>query len=241
LAASNPVRVRFGTFELDEANACLLRDGKAVAVTPRPFAVLCALVRQPGSLLSKQALLDEIWGHQFVSESVLKTIISELRTVLDDDARQPRFIETVSRRGYRFIAAAITLPTASSVQASVSGSPSPQAPSFIGRAQAISRMRHAWDIACSGKRAVAWVAGEPGIGKTTLIEHFVAGLGDIACARGQCVECYGTGEPYLPVLEALAEMCRNDGAVPALLRAVAPTWLLQLPWLSTAEERDALR
>jgi hypothetical protein len=49
------------------------------------------------------------------------------------------------------------------------------------------------------------------------------------------------GEPYLPVLEALAELCRGDPTLPALLRSVAPTWLLQLPWLSTAEERDALR
>ena len=88
---------------------------------------------------------------------------------------------------------------------------------------------------------MVWVAGEPGIGKTTLIEHFVAGLGGVACARGQCVEHYGSGEPYLPVLEALAELCRKDRTLPALLRTVAPTWLLQLPWLGTAEERDALR
>ena len=60
-------------------------------------------------------------------------------------------------------------------------------------------------------------------------------------ARGQCVEHYGTGEPYLPVLEALAELCRSDRRWCRLLRAVAPTWLLQLPWLSTAEEREALR
>ena len=59
-------------------------------------------------------------------------------------------------------------------------------------------------------------------------------------ARGQCVEQYGTGEPYLPVLEALGELCRRDVALPALLRTVTPTWLLQLPWLSTAEEREAL-
>jgi tetratricopeptide (TPR) repeat protein len=88
---------------------------------------------------------------------------------------------------------------------------------------------------------VVWLAGEPGIGKTTLIEHFLASLGDIACARGHCVEHYGTGEPYLPVLEALADLCRSDPALPTLMRAVAPTWLLQLPWLSTAQERDALR
>jgi tetratricopeptide (TPR) repeat protein len=74
-----------------------------------------------------------------------------------------------------------------------------------------------------------------------LIEQFIASLGDVACARGQCVEHYGTGESYLPVLEALEELCRSDSEVPSLLRAVAPTWLLQLPWLCSAEEREALR
>src|SRR4029453_13433063 len=103
-ATPNPVRVRFDRFELDEANARLLRDGTPVAVAPTPFGVLCALARQPGSLLSTNALLDQVWGHQYVTDSVLRTAISELRTALDDDARKPRFIETVSRRGYRFIA-----------------------------------------------------------------------------------------------------------------------------------------
>jgi DNA-binding winged helix-turn-helix (wHTH) protein len=106
-AVLNPVRVRFDRFELDEANARLFRDGTAVALAPTPFAVLCALARKPGCLLTTSALLDEVWGHQFVSDSVLRTAVSELRTVLEDDARNPRYIETVSRRGYRFIAATI--------------------------------------------------------------------------------------------------------------------------------------
>jgi DNA-binding winged helix-turn-helix (wHTH) protein len=233
--------LRFGRFELDEADACLLRDGGAVALPPTPFAVLCALARRPGSLLIKHVLLDEVWGHRCVSESVLKTIISQLRTVLNDDARQPRIIETVSRRGYRFIAPVSALPPDPSAAASAAGTRSLQAPSLVGRAVALARLHRAWNAACSGKRAVVWVTGEPGIGKTTLIEHFLAGLGDVACARGQCVKQDATGEPYLPVLEVLADLCRSGSTAPALLRAVAPTWLLQLPWLSSAEERDALR
>ena len=88
-------------------NALLLRDGKAVTLAPKPFGVLCALARRPGSLLTKHALLDDVWGHQFVTDSVLKTAVSEVRAALDDDPKQPRYIETVSRRGYRFIAATI--------------------------------------------------------------------------------------------------------------------------------------
>jgi DNA-binding winged helix-turn-helix (wHTH) protein/tetratricopeptide (TPR) repeat protein len=241
LAPPDAVWVRFGRFELDEPNACLKRDGKAVALPPTPFAVLCALARRPGSLLTKDALLDEVWGHQFVSESVLKTVIRKLRSVLEDDARQPRFIETVSRRGYRFIAAVTPIPTAPLARASIPDIGMPHGRIFIGREDALSRLRRSWDLACTGRHAVVWVTGDPGIGKTTLIERFISDLGDVTCARGQCVEQYGAGEPYLPVLEALAELCRSDSAAAPLLRAVAPTWLLQLPWLSTTEERDALR
>ena len=106
-AALNSARVRFGAFELDEANALLLRNGKAVTLAPKPFAVLCALARTPGSLVTKNAMLDLVWGHRFVTESVLKTAISEVRAALGDDPKEPRYIETVSRRGYRFIASTI--------------------------------------------------------------------------------------------------------------------------------------
>ena len=238
LPNSTPLRICFDEFELDEANAYLLRDGRAVSLAPTPFSLLCALARKPGALLTKDVLLDTVWGHQFVSESVLKTAISDLRTALGDNPREPRFIETVSRRGYRFIAVPAAEPPVPATLAEPGPRPSP---SFIGRASTVARLHGAWDRARHGQRQVVWIAGEPGIGKTTLLEHFVNGLGTVAYARGQCVELYGTGEPYLPVLEALAELCRTDSALPALMRTVAPTWLLQLPWLSTAEERDALR
>jgi DNA-binding winged helix-turn-helix (wHTH) protein len=175
-ARSNPVRVRFDRFELDEQNARLLRDGTAVALAPRPFDFLCAIVRPPGSLLTTNALLDEVWGHQFATDSVLRTAISELRTARYDDARKPQFIETVSRRGYRFIAAPSAISAVPGVQPDVAGLAAVHAPCFIGRAEPLSRLRRAWDVACNGMRATVWIAGEPGIGKTKLIEQFIASL-----------------------------------------------------------------
>src|SRR5450755_870892 len=169
LSTSDPVRLCFDDFELDEANAWLLRGGKAVALAPTPFSLLCALARQPDTLLTKDALLGAVWGHRFVTESVLKTAISDLRTALGDDAREPRFIKTVPRRGYRFIAATaaatVRPQTTTNIGALTSSS---ESPSFIGRADAVARLRRAWSQACGGQRAVAWVAGEPGIGKTML-------------------------------------------------------------------------
>ncbi len=179
LPASDPVRLRFGAFELDEANARLLRNGQATPLAPKPFALLCELVRRQGALCSKQALLDKVWGHQFVSDSVLKTAISDLRTVLGDDPRNPRFIETASRRGYRFVAPVTTMPAASPEGANAAGVASPRSSGFVGRSAELTRLHRAWDLACSGKRSVVWVVGEPGIGKTALIEQFVGSLGEL--------------------------------------------------------------
>ena len=74
---------------------------------PRAFQVLCALVRKPGQLVTKDALLDAVWGHRHINESALKNIVSQLRQALGDDAQQARFIQTAARRGYRFIAPVI--------------------------------------------------------------------------------------------------------------------------------------
>jgi DNA-binding winged helix-turn-helix (wHTH) protein/tetratricopeptide (TPR) repeat protein len=231
------LRLRFDRFELDEANARLTRAGEAVPLAPKPFDVLCALARTPGTLVTKNALLDSVWGHRFVSESVLKSTISELRAALDDDPKRPRYIETVSRRGYRFIAS-VSAPARLGRTGAVATTTSS---SMIGRSDALDRLRTAWQLAAEGRCQVVWIVGEAGVGKSTLIEHFMGEVEQIHCAVGQCVEQYGAGEPYLPILEALTALCRREAALPDLIRAVAPTWLLQIPWLSSAAEREALR
>jgi DNA-binding winged helix-turn-helix (wHTH) protein len=238
-----PLHLRFDTFELDESEARLLQAGRPVALPPKAFAVLCALARRPGQLVAKDALLDAVWGHRHITESVLKTTISELRAALADDAKQPRFIETASRRGYRFIGTVSWIATteAPAVQSIAVRSIDAHAGTLIGRGAALARLHSAWEQACTGRRQLVWVAGEAGVGKTSLIDCFVSQLDPVACARGQCVEQYGTGEPYLPVLEALAALCRAHPALAGMLRSVAPTWLLQLPWLSSDAEREALR
>ena len=115
---SSVARLHFDRFELDEADARLECDGRPIALAPKPFAVLCALARTPGRLVTKNALLDLVWGHRYVTESVLKTAISEVRAALGDDPRQPRYIETVSRRGYRFMATTVgtSLPSAPAIE-----------------------------------------------------------------------------------------------------------------------------
>ena len=95
--------IRFGDFELDIPDARLRRAGTVVDLPPKSFELLVCLVRRPQTLVPKDDLLDIVWGRRFVSEGAIKTVVSELRAALGDDAKAPRWIETVPRRGYRFI------------------------------------------------------------------------------------------------------------------------------------------
>lgn len=94
--------LHFGPFTLDLAAAQLRRDGAAVALRPKAYELLVALARRPQELVTKEELLDSVWGRRFISEGVIKSSVSELRKALGDDPKAPRWIETVSRRGYRF-------------------------------------------------------------------------------------------------------------------------------------------
>ena len=94
--------LRFGPFTLDLAAAQLRRDGAAVALRPKAYELLVALARRPQELVTKEELLDSVWGRRFITEGVIKSSVSELRQALGDDPKAPRWIETVSRRGYRF-------------------------------------------------------------------------------------------------------------------------------------------
>src|SRR6185295_8341192 len=96
-------RFTFGDFCLDLGGRHLECGNQIVALTPKAFAVLCRLVEDGGQLVSKQELLRAGWGKTHVSDGVLKVIVLEIRRALGDDPVAPTFIETVPRRGYRFI------------------------------------------------------------------------------------------------------------------------------------------
>lgn len=94
----------FGPFLLDAAERKLSRRGKPVALPHKAFDVLLVLVRNRGRLVEKDALMREVWQDSFVEEANLSVNIAKLRRALHDDAREPGFIETVPKHGYRFIA-----------------------------------------------------------------------------------------------------------------------------------------
>ncbi len=216
------------------------------------LAVLRCLVNQAGQLVTKDALLMTVWPKTAVSESALTVAIRQLRRVLGDQARTPQFIETVHRRGYRFNAPlAVAEPSPERHQtAGMLRLPLPVArvgsTLFVGRESELAQVHQWFTTALQGTRQVGIITGEPGIGKTALVDTLVAQVAageDLLVGHGQCVESYGAGEPYLPVLEALGRLCRGPHGtrLVSVLRQHAPSWLVQMPALLPPAEWEALQ
>ncbi len=270
----------FGPYRLDLHTGQLWRGKQEVRLTLKAAAVLRYLLARAGHVVTKDELFASVWSDTVVSDTALTSCIQELRHALHDDARKPRYLETVHRRGFRFIGKVVgsQQEEAANQKAKVKDqsdwSPSPQhpAPTLVGR-EAGTRQLHEWlEKAVSGERQLVFVTGEPGIGKTTVVEAFLRGIGNWGLGsgsppprsgnskfqipkptsqilppwlgRGQCIEHYGAGEAYLPILEALGRLCRDEtgNSVITLLRQHAPSWLVQMPaLLSTAELEELQR
>jgi DNA-binding response OmpR family regulator len=237
----------FPPFRLDAINECLWRRGEAdqderIRLTPKAFAVLSYLVEHAGCLVTQDELLEAVWPDTFVQPEVLKYQIADIRSILGDNPKDPVFIETVPRRGYRFVAA-----VRDRGDAELPGSMGKAPGRLVGRARELGELRTCLEKALRGQRQIVFVTGEPGIGKTALVEEFqrqaAAEQPSLRIAHGQCVEGYGGTEAYYPMLEALGQLCRGPGGdrVVEILAAHAPTWLVQFPSLLKHVERQALQ
>lgn len=224
--------LQFGAYRLDLVEGRLWRNASAIPLSHKAFGLLTFLARHAGQLVTKDALLAAVWPRSVVVESVLTTAVREVRRALDDSARQPSYVQTVHGRGYRFVAP---------VQARDDAlqSPHDRAQRLAGRDSEWAELRARFAAAFAGQRQVVFVAGESGLGKTALVDAFVTQLAaesNLALLRGQCIEHYGAGEAYLPILEALGRLGASADAahLTQLLRQYAPSWLPHLPALHTA-------
>jgi DNA-binding winged helix-turn-helix (wHTH) protein/tetratricopeptide (TPR) repeat protein len=235
----------FSSFRLDPLNEQLWRGQEEIVLRRKTFDVLRYLVEHSQQLVTKAALLDAVWPKVAVSDSMPAICVGELRRALGDETNTPHFIETVHGRGYRFIAKVTTAPAEVATAPSLPR-PGP-APIFVGRETELASLRSRLQEASSGQRRIVFVAGEPGIGKTAFVRVFLDSVATedtaLLVGRGQCVEQYGAGEPYMPVLEALGRLCQepDGGRVIEILRQFAPMWLAQMPALLTPDERARLQ
>jgi DNA-binding winged helix-turn-helix (wHTH) protein len=236
--------LQFPGFQLDLSSQCLWRLDPAQAATrinlpPKTFAVLRHLVEHAQQLMSFYALLEAVWPDVHVQPEVLKGHVAAIRRALGDDASQPRYVETHRGQGYRFIA-----PVGNLAVGGESGFFARRAERFVGRTPQLDALLAAHRRAEGGSRQFVFVTGEAGIGKTALVDEFLAAAsqGDTRVMGGGCVEGYGGTEPYYPVLDALGRLCRGAGGEQAktALVSIAPTWAILMPSCVPADILDSL-
>src|SRR5580658_145324 len=150
----------WGAFRLDLREERLFKEGREVPLRTKPFAILRYLAGHSRRLVTREELVEAVWGKIAMSESLVRTHVWELRRVLDENV-----LETVVGRGYRFVA---------DVEATVMSSrPGERSTGVLGRSTEIGVLRKAFQDANLGRRWVVFVSGEPGVGKSTLVDAFL--------------------------------------------------------------------
>jgi DNA-binding winged helix-turn-helix (wHTH) protein len=229
----------FPPFQLDLAEERLWKDGKELRLQRKPMAILRFLVEHPRRLVTQDEIVAAVWGKVVMSENLLRTHVRNLRQVIGDG-----LIETVVGRGYRFLADVREVDDVANTTAD--GMPSEAAPLLVGRADELDALHAAYRSAAARRRGIVFIAGDAGLGKTTIVDAFLAQAcptGRAWAGRGASVEQYGSGEAYLPVLHAMAGLCkgRSGDRVIDVLGRHAPTWLVQMPDLVPAARVEELQ
>lgn len=191
--------IRFASFRLDLSEERLWDGSDPISLRPKTWAVLRYLVENAGRLIPKGDLLDVVWGDTAVEEKAVNTCIGEIRVALGDSSRHPRFIETVQRRGFRFIAN--VGPTAAQITDEASRLRS----RFIGRRDELEQLADRLSRS-PGDGPLTVVCGSAGIGKSRLVSEAVRRIGTLPLV-GQCIE--GGGLPYLPWVEVIRDLLRQ--------------------------------
>jgi predicted ATPase/DNA-binding winged helix-turn-helix (wHTH) protein len=230
----------FPPFRLDLDNERLWKNGEEIRVRRKPFAILRHLVQHPQRLVSHDEIIEVVWGKVATSESLLRTHLSEVRQALGEGV-----VETVVGRGYRFLPEVKRLDLES-----CRGDASPLARAngrvVVGRDAELDSLRAALRSARDRRRTTLVVSGEAGAGKTTLVDVFLERAtvpGPALIGWGACVEQYGSGQAYLPVLDAVRALCRGRSAdrVIEVFTRHAPAWLVQMPGVVRPDRLDDLQ
>ena len=226
---------QFGPFRINAIERTLHRHGDIVPLAQKAFDILLILVQNRGRVVAKEELMNKVWPDTFVEDNNLTVNMSALRKAIGDGADGNRFIDTLPRRGYRFVgpvtemASAVPSPSWSGEPASGDADP------LVGRDLELGKLNRSLHQAVNGSGSAVFLTGEPGMGKTALSDAFLRRAAPsppaVFVGRGRCVEQYGTGEAYLPFLDALSDLLSGPArdTVTQVLINYAPTWCLQFP------------
>jgi len=227
----------FGSFRLDTVTQILCNEESCISLTPKAYRLLLYFLHHSGRLISHEELFDRVWDGRIVEDSALRLVIYSLRKILGDESKSPHYIETVSKRGYRFLAVVVIKGRNQAAKASEIRQPDhrskvPVLPTGHNYTQELVELHEAYQQASTGERRLVFLHGEHGIGKTALLNTFLANVqhSELAVLRARCVQMSCVAEPFLPLLEALERHCResNGRLIIERLNQIAPTWLYQM-------------
>ncbi len=227
--------LRFGRLSIAGPHGPLEVDGEERKLPPKALKILWTLAARAGCVVTKAELMSTCWPETAVGEDALSFQISCVRSALGDASRNPTYIETVHRLGYRFRA-----PEPSTEAHSVAELARPR--HLLDRERELLALERSLARARASEPQFIFVGGEAGQGKTALIDHFVAGLRDALIGRARCVDLSVGNETFLPLLDALGAMCReSEGeSFVSVLARYAPSWLGRLPWATDPQQQRAL-
>ncbi|WP_132999643.1 winged helix-turn-helix domain-containing protein [Luteimonas arsenica] len=171
---------RFGDVEVDTAAHRVVRGGRELALEPKAYSVLLALLEHPGHAIARDDLLDRVWGHRHVTPGVLNRVVAQLRKALGDEAEHPHYIQTLHAVGYRFMCAPEISVPQEAAEAEIS--PSMEGREISADAEAVVAAGEAADAAdtdaaarlVAGERAPPW-GWAPGL--ALLLVLLVAAVG----------------------------------------------------------------
>ena len=241
----------FGSFRLETDTQLLWYEGSSVSLQPKVYRLLLYFLQHSGRLISREELFDAVWQGTIVEDTALRQAVNALRKALHEESKTPRYILTASKCGYRF------LPDVTVAYGFQGSGPTAQTVSLHYRPKIefpyasqendveLAQLLEAFEEATDGKRRLVFLNGEPSIGKTALIERFLAKIRHpkFAVLRARCLQLNGTVEPFLPLLEALELRCREPCGKSLIdcLHKIAPTWLYQMLNVLEPEEVATLQ
>ncbi|AMU96788.1 winged helix-turn-helix domain-containing protein [Xanthomonas citri] len=242
-------RFRLGPLLVEPERLTLIDDGQTITLEPRMMEVLIALAERAGEVISAEQLLIEVWHGSFYGDNPVHKTIAQLRRKLGDDSRQPRFIETIRKRGYRLLPK-VVFPddyrgAVIGAQAWGHGNPymglqafdPAHADVFFGRSHAIAQVLGALRAQLHSQRGLVLVSGASGCGKTSLLRAGVVpllcqpggldGLEAIAVAYCNLAQCRG-GDVLDTLARALGQWAPGGRAALSPAQAARlPEWLQQ--------------
>ena len=244
------MQFRFGDYRLDLQRQELWQSDTLIPLRRKAFELLAYLLEHADRLITRDELVSQVWSRRFIDAATLNSCLREVRQAVGDNGRDQQVIVTLRGRGYRVVVPVVATDGVaglrSEVEPAIVGNTSVSlALGMIGRDWELHQMQGYFADACRGDRQMVFVTGEPGIGKTTLVQAFIAQASEIHdfwLVSGQSIESYGAGEPFMPILDALGRLCRGveRTRIMAALHQQAPTWLSHLPWLLQPAERAVL-